>query len=234
MHAPSAYERYLLRESRRYGWGRNEDNDFPAWLVLEKEAYDWIFDLSRRICDPLYNKTVSKQMLERVAIIPTIRFLRYRDISPSLKEAFHEMALEFSSLDEDLKRQEMWKRPQLLSNMGMDRWEKAVETVSKCRNTKPDPEWRERWEKERVAPYCTRREAECIALRYLQETEMIDLLEIDQEGGEHKYWYWNKAKDGLFRIEYGLRGTFDNPFIKQGVVEVDMLTRKAKASRTAL
>ena len=63
---------------------------------------------------------------------------------------------------------------------------------------------------------------------------MIDLLEIDQEGGEHKYWYWNKAKDGLFRIEYGLRGTFDNPFIKQGVVEVDMLTRKAKASRTAL
>ena len=81
MHAPSAYELYLMREQRRYGWSASDDNDFPAWLILEQETYYWIFYLSRSIREPLYYSTVSKQMLERIEKIPTIRFLRNRDIS---------------------------------------------------------------------------------------------------------------------------------------------------------
>lgn len=228
MHAPSAYELYLIHESQRYGWENNDENEFPAWLLLEQEAYYWIFRLSRRICDPLYSNTVSKQMLERVAKIPSIRFLRYKDISPSLKEAFHEIALEFSLLNEDLKRQEMWKGPYLLSKTGIDRWEKTAQKVSIYRDIKPDPEWRESWEKERLSPYCTRREAEKIAREYLLNIELIDLSEINLEDGMHKYYCKCKAKNGLFRLEYGLWGNSGNPFIYLGVVEVDMLSRRAK------
>ena len=80
-----------MREQRKYGWYNGDDNDIPAWLTLEWETYNWIFYLCRRIREPLYNTTVSKQMLESVAKIPTIRFLRYRYISPSLKKNFDEL-----------------------------------------------------------------------------------------------------------------------------------------------
>lgn len=150
MHAPSAYELYLMREQRKYGLYNVDDNDCPAWFTLEWETYNWIFYLSRRIREPLYNTTVSKQMLERVAKIPTIRFLRYRDISPSLKKAISEIAMEFASLHEDLKSPEMWIRPHLLSKAGLKRWKRTAEIVEECSYVDPDPEWRENWEKENV------------------------------------------------------------------------------------
>lgn len=109
MHIPSAYELYLLDESRRYGWGNDEENDFPAWLILEQETYNWMFKLSRKMYWLLNNRTVSKSFLKRIEQIPTIRFLRYRDISPSLKQAIIMIVQEFTSLKQDLKKRRCGK-----------------------------------------------------------------------------------------------------------------------------
>ena len=228
MHRLSAYEKYILNEIHRYGWEADEENDFPCWLVLENETYDWIFRLSRKMHWPLDEHTVSKRLLRQIEQIPTIRFLRYRDISPALKEAINEIADEFNSLQEDLKKSEMWRKPYVLSKAGLDRWQRATELVYKCREVQPDPEWRENWEKENLRPYCTRREAENIAFEYVVKNKGIDLTEMDPEDGKRKYYYFLKAKNGVFKMRYGSWSKEGNPFYDIGVIEVDMLTRSVK------
>ena len=96
---------------------------------------------------PLEDHVVSKRLLKQIEQIPTIRFLRYRDISPALKEAISEIAAEFESLQNDLKKSEMWRKPNILSETGVHRWKRATEMVYKCLDVQPDPEWREHWEK---------------------------------------------------------------------------------------
>lgn len=226
MHAPSAYERYLLRERARYGWENSEDNEYPAWLVLEQETYDWIFRLSRRILDPWHNATVSKQMLNRVETIPTIRFLRYRDISPVLKNTIADIAAEFALLNEDLKSPEMWMRPFLLSKDGIDRWGKTAEIVCEKLHVLPDPEWRENWERKNLAPYCTRKEAEEIATDLLRKSRGIDLREKDPENGRSIYYCFRSAKEGIYKLRFGKWGRFDDPYNDIGAVIVDMLTKE--------
>jgi hypothetical protein len=228
MHKPSAYEQYLHNEIQRYGWKVDEENDIPCWLFLEFETYYWIFRLSRKIYKPLDEHTVSKKLLRQIEQIPTIRFLRYRDISPALKGAINEIADEFNSLQEDLKNPEMWKKPYVLSKAGLDRWQKTTELVNKCQAVQPDPEWRENWEKENLRPYCTRREAEAIAFDYVKKNKGIDLTEINPEDGKHKYYYILKAKDGIFKMRYGLWSMEGNPFHDKGVIEVDMLSNNVK------
>lgn len=154
--------------------------------------------------------------------------MRYRDISPVLKAAISEIGTEFISLHEDLKCPEMWRRPHLLSKIGLQRWKKTTKIVESCLNVSPDPEWREKWEKERVSPYCTRKEAIIIAVKYVLENIGIDLEEIDSENGKAKYHYSFLAKGGRFRMPFGKWGKIGNPDKDIGVVEVDMLTREAR------
>ena len=227
MHIPSSYELYIQNEMIRYGLETNEENDFPSWLVLEHETYDWISRLSRKMGSPLNDHIVSKGRLKQIEQIPTIRFLRYRDISPGLKEAIEEIASEFDSLQKDLKKAEMWRRPNLLSREGIDRWRRATESVCNCLMVQPDPEWRENWEKEKYYPYCTRREATAIAFEYVRKYKKIDLTEIDQYDGKHKYSYNSKAKYGVLKMSYGMWSRKASlSFHNIGVIEVDMLSKR--------
>ena len=228
MHAPTSYERYLFHERMRYGWESDEENDFPAWLVLEEETYGWMFSLSRKMYCLLRNRNVSKQMLDRIGKIPTIRFLRYRDISPSLKEAVISIASEFASLNVALKQPEMWKKPHLLSKLGTERWGIASGIVTKCLHATPDPLWRENWEKEQVRPYCTRREAEILASEYILANTGSNLEGLDPGDGKHKYYTFCKAKDGIFKLRYGVWGKLGDPYHDYGVVIVNMLTREIR------
>ena len=227
MHKPSEYERYLIHERMRYGWKNDEDNDYPDWLALEEETYYWIFKLSRKIYVPLDGSTVPKSLLKQIEYIPTIRFLRYRDISPALKEAIKDIAVEFESLKNDIKNPEMWRKQNVLSNAGIERWQITVDIVYKCRHVQPDPEWRENWEKENLKPYCTRREAEGIALEYVNKTKGINLTEIDSDSGKAKYYYFLKAKNAVFKMRYGYHGK-ENYYNDIGIIEVDMLSRGVK------
>lgn len=228
MHKSSAYERYIQYEIHRCGLEADKENDFPCWLVLEHETYYWIFRLSRKMHWSLDEHTVSKRLLRQIEQIPTIRFLRYRDISPALKGAINEIVDEFNLFQEDLKKTEMWRKPYVLSKAGFDRWQKATELVYKCLGVQPDPEWRENWEKEYFRPYCTRREAETIAFDYVSKNKGIDLTEMNPEDGKHKYYYFLKAKDGVFKMRYGSWSKEGNPFHDIGVIEVDMLSQSVR------
>ncbi len=228
MHIPSEYEKYIQNETRRFGLETDEENDFPYWLILEHETYYWIFRLSREMYGPLNNPSVSKRLLKQIEQIPTIRFLRYRDISPVLKGAINEIAAEFYSLRTDLKNPEMWRKPNVLSKAGIDRWQKATELVNKCRHVQPDTEWRENWEKENMRPYCTRKEAEAIAFDYVMKNKGINLTEINPDDGKHKYYYFFKAKNGVFKMRYGSWSKEGKPFLDIGVVKVDMLSQNIK------
>lgn len=229
MHAPSAYEIYIMNEIQRYGWGNNEENEFPSWLILENETYNWIFKLSRKMYGVLNNRTVSKRFLKQIEKIPTIRFLRYRDISPSLKQAIILLAQEFTALKQDLNKPEMWKRVNVLSKEGIKRWQRSAELVSNCSwSVKPDPEWRENWEKENVKPYCTLREAETIAFKYIMDSKGIDLKEMDQDINKQKYYYFCKAKEGVFKMRYGSWGKEWGAFLDIDIIEVDMLLQSVR------
>ncbi len=161
MHRLTAYESYLLDESIKYGYASCYDETcLPAWLVLERETYDWILKLNRRMYCNSLNAVVSTKTLARIKKIPTIRFLKYRDISPMLKEAISDIAAEFAALNEDLKRHEMWRQPEVLSKDGLKRWKNAAQLVDECVKIAPDPAWRENWEKERELSYHTKQEAE--------------------------------------------------------------------------
>ena len=161
MHRLTEYESYLLDESAKYGFSFcHTEKCLPPWLVLERETYGWMFRLSRRMYNTLQNAVVSSQLRAIIEKIPTNRFLKYRDISPGLKEAISDIGEEFFSLNEDLKRPEMCKQPGLLSKEGLDRWEKSARLVFECVRIVPDPAWRENWEKEREFSYHTREEAE--------------------------------------------------------------------------
>ena len=228
-YIPSAYELYIYHERERYGWENSEENDFPWWLILEQETIEWLFKLSRKMQLPHNNGIVSKRLLKQIEQIPTIRFLRYRDISPSLKQAITVIAQEFTSLYQDLKAREMWKKPNLLSKNGIKRWQRTAEVVSECNwKIKPDPEWREQWEKENVQPYCTRREAEAIAFAYIRKSKGIDLNEIDQDDKKHKYYYFLMAKEGVFKMKYGIWVKEKPPFHDIGIIEVDMLSLRIR------
>lgn len=172
--------------------------------------------------------TVSKQMIERIEKIPTIRFLRYRDISPSLKKAISDIAAEFASLHEDLKSPEMWIRSHLLSKTGLERWERTAELVGECRYVVPDLEWRENWEKKNVAPLCTRLEAELIAKEFIFNNTGIDLSEIDPKDGKLKYYCFRYAKNGCFKLRFGEWGELNHPYNDIGTVVVYMLTKEAE------
>lgn len=141
------YEAYLYDEVQKYGWIK-QDN-YPAWLALEMDTFYWIMNLSCKMRNTLESHVISKNMYERIKIIPEIRFLRYRDISPVLKGAIAEITVEFVLLQEDLSNPEMWLRPYLLSRSGVERWRKAAEIVSSCRYIKPDSEWREKWKEQK-------------------------------------------------------------------------------------
>ena len=220
MHIPSAYELYILDERERYGWKNDEGNDFPAWLVLESETNYWIVNLGRKMYRPLNDRIVSKRLLKQIEQIPTIRFLRYRDISPSLKQAINLIAQEFSFLKLDLNNPEMWEKTNLLSKVGIKRWRRAVELVSDCEwSVKPDPDWREK-----VRPYCTRSEAEAIVCEYIMDSKGIDLNEIEKDSNKHKYYCVRMAKDGLFKMRYGIWSKEGSPFHDLGVVQMDMLS----------
>ena len=143
MHLPSPYEVYLREERARCKYTKNK------WLELESETYRWIFDLEREVCWVGRNRTVPKRLMKQMESIPTIRFLRYRDISPVLKEAIKRIASEFASLNEDLKNPEMWRNPSALSGKGLRRWEQTVQILYECRYVTPDPEWRLNWENEK-------------------------------------------------------------------------------------
>ena len=156
MHRLTAYESYLLDEKAKY----SEDEMLPAWLVLEKEAYSWIFRLSRRMDCSLQDAVVPTHLLAAIDKIPTIRFLKYRDISPALKEAITAIAAEVSLLKEDLQRPEMWKKPNLLSKNGLERWKITTKLVCDCVTISPDTEWRENWIKERELLNHTNKEEE--------------------------------------------------------------------------
>ena len=86
MHLPIAYESYLNKEIIKHMIASNNGDEYPAWLVLEEETYNWIRNLERKLMFVIWSRIVSKEFLERIGKIPTIRFSRYRDISPSLKE----------------------------------------------------------------------------------------------------------------------------------------------------
>ena len=150
MHLPIAYESYLNKEIIKHMIASNNGDEYPAWLVLEEETYNWIRNLERKLMFVIWSRIVSKEFLERIGKIPTIRFSRYRDISPSLKEAIITIANEFASLNEDLKCPEMWERQCLLSYIGFKRFERTINIVDKCYHVMPDPEWRDDWEKKRA------------------------------------------------------------------------------------
>jgi len=223
MYKLTLYEQYIQSEIRRYGWPDNE-NDFPYWLVHENSLCYWMFRLNRSMYPAIWYSTVSKQMLKRIEHIPEIRFLKYRDISPVLMDALHIITDEFYLLREDLKDQAMWKRPYLLSWHGVQRWKKAKDIVYESMLVEPDPDWRENWEKEKAAPLCTRREAENIARDYLIEHNGIDLEEIDPAGNSRRYYYHMKAKNGLFKLVFGI--WIDGRIGESNMIIVDMLSRK--------
>ncbi len=190
MHKPSAYEQYIQNEIHRYRWQVDEGNEFPCWLVLEHETYYWIFRLSRKMHLPLDGHTVSKRLLRQIEQIPAIRFLRYRDISPVLKRAINEIADEFNSLQKDLKKSEMWRKPYVLSKAGIDRWQRAAELVYKFRGIQPDPQWRENWEKENLRFYCKQREAETIAFDHVAKNKGMDYTETDPNNDKRECHYF--------------------------------------------
>lgn len=231
MHKLSPYELYLFEENRRYGYETTEENDYPAWLKLENDAYYWIFRLSRKM--PFVDRSISNRVLNRIEMIPNIRFLRYRDISPSLKQAFKDLSEEFSSLREDYKLEKMWDKPNVLSDLGMERWTEATFKVHECRDILPDPDWRENWEKERLYPYCTRKEAELIAFEFIKQEYDLNLYE-KTEKNRSKYYYYRKAKDGKFKMEFGKCIYSDVGYdtdIVLGVAEVDMLSRDVRIQK---
>ena len=123
----------------------------------------------------------------------------------------------------------MWEKPNLLSKEGIKRWQRTAEIVSEWDwKIKPAPEWREKWEKENVQPYCTRREAESIAFEYIRNSRGIDLNEIDQDDNKHKYYCFRMAKEGVFKMRYGIWSREGSPFHDIGIIEVDMLTQSIR------
>lgn len=142
MHLPSSYELYLLEEDKRcYKTGTK----CPEWLNHEHIVYYWIFRLSRSMEWPLMSgNTVSKQMLLRVKNIPTSRMLKYRDVSPELRNALNNIATAFSKLDKQLQGPEMWRRPYLLSLKGQEVWKEAGVVVYEGRHVNaPEVGWRD-------------------------------------------------------------------------------------------
>lgn len=146
MHKLTPYEVYLLDEDSKFGCVYGiKDETCPKWLEMEHETYRWIFMLSRTMGMYYNNRTISNKMIERINQIQTIRFLRYRDISPVLKKAIEVISREFISLKTDLAVPVMWKKENILSREGLSRWRKAGEVVSDCCHVIPDVEWREKW-----------------------------------------------------------------------------------------
>lgn len=227
MHTPSDYELYLIEETMRYGYDNSDDNEFPSWLAHEDAAYSWIFKLSRKISYPLNYHTVANELLNRIENIETLRFRKLRDISSQLKNAIESIVEEFIDLNHDLKDPLLWKKPKVLSSRGLERWKQAADVVSKARSVHPDPEWREIWEQTILKPYCTRLEAEKLAVQYIFDTLGINLLELDSKNNEHVYYHRMTAKDGIFKLKFGRyerdEGDFSNDI---GVIKVDMLTRQ--------
>lgn len=148
MRSPYPYELYLMDERSRHWEKLPKGEDFPRWLELEHETFYWMVDLSRKMHRVLSDSIVSKALLKRIGQIATIRFLRYRDISPVLKDAIIEISTEFKSLSTDLEKPEMWFKENLLSKLGNERWRRATDIVAECLYVQPDPDWRITWERE--------------------------------------------------------------------------------------
>ena len=221
MHRYTEYEDYIQSELQRYGWPV-EENDFPFWLAHEYKIYYWLFRLGRSMYNAAWYSTVSKQMLKRIDHIPEIRLLKYRDVSPSLMDSLYTVTSEFKLFREELKSEKMWRKPYLLSRSGVQRWKEVQDIVYKSMQAIPDPEWRENWEKEKVYPFCTRREAEDIARKYIKEHIGINL---DDPDIDKQYFYHSKAKDGLFKFLYK-PCTEDGHKSEYECIIVDMLARK--------
>lgn len=120
----------------------------------------------------------------------------------------------------------MWINKNCLSKQGRMRWEQAAVIVSECRKIKPDPEWRECWEREVLKPYCTRLEAERLAISYVKEHFNIEIIENDTLRRKSDYYHFMNAKDGIFKMRFGKRESeLGSPYIDIGIIKVDMLTR---------
>lgn len=224
-HAPTGYEFYILFERQRYGFETNEENDFPTWLKMEDEAYHWMISLNHKMYSTFQDHIVSKETLRRINHISTIRFLRYRDISPILKTALQAMITELVSLSHELSNDNMWKRPCLLSWPGFIRWKEATQKISELLYINPDPSWRENWEKTNCAPYCTRLEAQDLAFDYILQTYNIDLKDKAIDG---LYYIRSTAKHGIFRMHYSRRIPSDDTLHNTGIIEVNMLSKTVR------
>lgn len=225
-----AYENYLSNEIRIYGWEESEENEFPSWLKHEYKVYYWMFNLSRGMCVPIVNNyAVSNQLMFRLKNIRNSSHARYMNISPELHNAVNNLCSELGSLYDDLSSDSsLWKEEHVLSKTGIERWEKAVDFGMNCINVKPNPEWREQLEKSISAPYCTRHEAERIAIEFVKNAEGIDLLETNPEDGKKNYYFYNDTKNNIFKMSYGYYVRNDGPPMKKiGVIKVDMLKRQA-------
>lgn len=172
---------------------------------------------------------VSKQMIYRLDHIPPKKLLRYRNLSTSLQEDIRIIGIEFAELNKDLKKTEMWRKPFIMSTLGLQRWKKSIEVLSDCLGVKPDPEWRENWEKKKMHPYCTRKEAELLALDYVLKDKGLDLHETDPDNDKNKYYYSQKVKNGIFTMKYGAWNKgIGAPMQDIGAIEIDMLSREIK------
>lgn len=156
MHKPTPYENYLFEQNKKYGffwlYSSSEwvERGIPSWLIHEYKTYYWIFDLIRKMRDVLDYSNVPSQIQFRISTIETIRFRKYENISPVLKESVEEIVSILSELHTDLQDPGMWKRRNLLSYKGHVRWERAYHDISPYTYIIPDVDWREEWIKENL------------------------------------------------------------------------------------
>lgn len=225
MRKPLIYEKYLHDEIKRYGWENSADNELPSWLIHEINVYNWIFRLSRTLNKPIYNRTVSNNLIIRLKNIRNNSNKRYENISSELQGAVDAVSNELGKLYEDLTHDaSLWTREHLLSKAGIHRWKQSVVVVDDCLAVIPNPDWREQWEKSIVSPYCTRREAEIIAIEFAKKIKGLDLYEIDPKCGKAVYYHNNMAKNGIFKMCYGCFVRDGGlPMRELGVIVVDML-----------
>lgn len=215
------YYSYLRLERCRYGYYNSEDNEVPEWLIHEYAAFDWLQNWDRLMQRTSRLGNVSKQTILRMKSIRTCPYIRYKDLSPALEKSVQAIACELSNLSNELFSDDEYQpEEKRLSPSELERWKEAERVSIECTQIRPDREWRENWEKENVAPDCTRMEATVIAAEYVLEKCNIELDIRDGFGSD-----WSaKAKNHVLKFSFETGEDFTEK--KCGTVTVDMTARK--------
>ena len=145
MHIPTNYETFILEKSLDY---LKKSGEIPLWLRHEKEVYDWVFRIARKMGFIAHNNgMVPGSFLNRLWNIESIRFLKYENISRSCKLLLKNVIWELTSLYKDLKEDRMWvsswyDAPFILSEEGLNRWRVTVSNIIFIMgHIQPDTKW---------------------------------------------------------------------------------------------